>query len=34
MNIDYYDVILGTPFLTKWGISLDFISQGGIKMEG
>jgi hypothetical protein len=23
-NINYYDIILGTPFLTKWGISLDF----------
>jgi hypothetical protein len=34
MNIDYYDIILGTPFLTKWGISLDFSSQGRIKMEG
>jgi hypothetical protein len=32
-NVDYYDIILGTPFLTKWGISLDFSSQGGIKME-
>jgi hypothetical protein len=33
-NIDYYDIILGTPFLTKWGISLEFSSQGGIKIEG
>jgi hypothetical protein len=33
-NIDYYDIILGTPFLMKWGISLDFSSQGRIKMEG
>ncbi|KAF8584914.1 hypothetical protein K439DRAFT_1313280, partial [Ramaria rubella] len=23
-NIDYYDAILGTPFLHKLGISLDF----------
>jgi hypothetical protein len=33
-NVDYYNVILGTPFLMKWGISLDFSSQGRIKMEG
>jgi hypothetical protein len=33
-NVDYYDVILGTPFLTKWGISLDFSSQGGIRIKG
>jgi hypothetical protein len=33
-NIDYYSIILGTPFLTKWGISLDFSSQGRIKIEG
>jgi hypothetical protein len=33
-NVDYYDVILGTPFLKKWGISLDFSSQGGIKIKG
>jgi hypothetical protein len=32
-NVDYYDIILGTPFLMKWGISLDFSSQGGIKIE-
>jgi hypothetical protein len=30
-NIDYYDIILGTPFLAKWGIGLDFSRQGGIK---
>jgi hypothetical protein len=33
-NVDYYDVILGTPFLTKWGISLDFGSQGRIRIKG
>jgi hypothetical protein len=33
-NIDYYDIILGTPFLTKWGISLDFGSQGGYESRG
>ena len=33
-NVDYYNVILGTPFLKKWGISLDFSSQGGIKIKG
>jgi hypothetical protein len=30
-NIDYYNVILGTPFLMKWGISLDF---GRIRIKG
>ena len=33
-NVNYYDIILGTPFLKKWGISLDFSSQGGIRIEG
>jgi hypothetical protein len=33
-NIDYYDIILGTPFLTKWGISLEFSSQGRIRIKG
>jgi hypothetical protein len=33
-NVDYYDVILGTPFLKKWGISLDFGSQGGVRIQG
>jgi hypothetical protein len=33
-DVDYYDVILGMLFLMKWGISLDFSSQGKIKMEG
>ena len=32
-NVDYYDIILGTPFLKKWGISLDFSSQGGVRIE-
>jgi hypothetical protein len=32
-NVNYYNVILGTPFLTKWGISLDFGSQGGIRIK-
>jgi len=31
-NIDYYDVILGTPFLWKLSISLDFASPGTIRM--
>jgi hypothetical protein len=26
-NVDYYDIILGMPFLMKWGISLDFSSE-------
>ena len=29
-NIDYYDVILGTPFLWWLGITLDFTGQGAI----
>jgi hypothetical protein len=33
-NVDYYDIILETPFLMKWGISLDFSSHGRIKIEG
>ena len=31
-NIDYYDVILGTPFLRKLNIMLDFTSPGVIHM--
>ena len=31
-NIDYYDVILGTPFLQRLNITLDFTSPGAIRM--
>ena len=31
-NIDYYDVILGTPFLQRLNIMLDFTSPGVICM--
>ncbi|KAF8586153.1 hypothetical protein K439DRAFT_1615300, partial [Ramaria rubella] len=31
-NIDYYNAILGTPFLCKLGISLDFRGEGCIHM--
>jgi hypothetical protein len=31
-NVKYYDAILGTPFLRKMGIILDFRSPGQIKM--
>ena len=29
-NIDYYDAILGMPFLRRLGITLDFTGQGTI----
>jgi hypothetical protein len=32
-NVNYYYIILGTPFLKKWGICLDFNSQG-IRIKG
>ena len=31
-NINYYDVILGTPFLQRLNIVLDFTSPGSIRM--
>ena len=31
-NIDYYDVILGTPFLRRLNVMLDFTSPGIIGM--
>ena len=31
-NIDHYDVILGTPFLRRLGITLDFTGQGTIRI--
>ncbi|KAF8580782.1 hypothetical protein K439DRAFT_1318055, partial [Ramaria rubella] len=31
-NVDYYDAILGTLFLSKLGISLDFRGEGCIRM--
>src|SRR6266481_3902010 len=31
-NIDYYDVILGTPFMRQLGITLDFTSLGSIRI--
>ena len=31
-NIDYYNVILGTPFLRQLGITLDFTSPGSIQI--
>ena len=32
-NIDYYNVILGTPFLWRLNITLDFTSPGAIHMR-
>ena len=29
-NIDYYDIILGTPFLRRLGVALDFAGPGRI----
>ena len=29
-NIDYYDIILGTPFLRHLGVALDFAGPGTI----
>ena len=31
-NIDYYNVILGMPFLRRLGITLDFTSPGSIQI--
>ena len=31
-NINYYEVILGTPFLWRLNITLDFTSPGAIHM--
>ena len=31
-NINYYNVILGTPFLRRLGITLDFASLGSIRI--
>ena len=31
-NINYYDMILGTPFLRRLGVTLDFTGPGTIQM--
>ena len=31
-NVEHYDAILGTPFLRKMGIILDFRSPGAIRI--
>jgi hypothetical protein len=31
-NVEYYDAILGTPFLRKLGITLDFTSPGTVRI--
>jgi hypothetical protein len=33
-NVDYYDVILGTPFLKRYNIKLDFAGSGQIIIGG
>jgi hypothetical protein len=31
-NVEYYNAILGTPFLRKLGITLDFASPGTVRI--
>jgi hypothetical protein len=31
-NVEYYDAILGTPFLRKLGITLDYASPGAVRI--
>jgi hypothetical protein len=31
-NVDYYDVIIGTPLLRRLGMVLDFSGQGSIRI--